>query len=186
MTSGQFHRPRPLLKTDLLDQFDCGKASMNDWLKKHAFQSQASAHTKTLVVVDEQQRVIAYCAYSVGSVEHENATPERVKKGLAKFPIPVFLIARLAVDQSMQGRKLGKRFLRFILRRAAKAANEEIPLRAVVVDAIDDEAKQFYSQFDFTQWPVDGLRMWLLMKDLQTTLKSAIPADEPFAEPAET
>lgn len=116
----------------------------------------------------------------------KDATPERVKKGLAKYPIPVFLIARLAVDQSMQGRKLGKRFLRFILKRAAKAANEDIPPRAIVVDAIDNEAKQFYSQFGFTPWPIDGLRMWLLMKDLQATLRSATAADEAFAVPVET
>ncbi len=185
MTSGPLGKPRPLLKTDLVDQFDCGKVSMNDWLKKHAFQSQSSSHTKTLVVVDEQQRVLAYCAYSVGSVEHEDATPERVKKGLAKYPIPIFLIARLAVDRSMQERRLGKRFLLFILKRAAKAA-EDIPLIAVVVDAIDDDAKEFYRRFDFTPWPIDGLRLWLLMKDLQATLRAAAPAEEPFAEPVET
>lgn len=186
MSSWSFNKPRPLKKNDPLAQFDCGNSSMNDWLKKSAFQSQSSGHTRTLVIADDQGRVIAYCAYLVASVEHDEATPERVKKGLAKYPIPVFLIARLAVDQSMQGKKLGKRFFRFILKGAAKAASEDIPLRAIVVDAIDEQAKQFYKQFDFTPWPIDAFRMWLLMKDLQATLRSATEADEAFAEPVET
>jgi predicted GNAT family N-acyltransferase len=172
MLSTSPNQPRLLLTTDRLDQFDCGNAAMNDWLKKHAIQSQSSGHAKTLAIVDDEQRVLAYCSYSVVSVEHEDSTPERVKKGLAKYPIPIFLIARLAVDRSAQGKKHCKRFLRYVLQRAAKAASEDIPLRAVVVDAIDDTAKKFYAQFDFTPWPIDGLRLWLLMKDLQATLKS--------------
>ena len=144
-----------------------------DWLKKHALQSQKSGHSKTLVVVDDDNHVIGYYAYSVVSLEHEGTTPERVKKGLARYSIPIFLLARLAVDVSQQGKGLGKRLVKHALKHAAKAAGKDIPIRAVVVDALDIDARNFYRQFDFEPWPVDGLRMWLLMKDLQATLKAA-------------
>jgi predicted N-acetyltransferase YhbS len=166
-------RPVPLDREHDLSQFQCGKPSLTDWLKKYALQSQKSGHTKTLVVVDEDNHAIAYYAYSVVSVEHGDATPARVKKGLARYSIPIFLIARLAVDVSQQGKGLGKRLLKHALKRAAKAAEKDVPIRAVVVDALDDDARRFYSQFDFEPWPVDSLRLWLLMKDLQATLKAA-------------
>lgn len=165
-------RPIPLTEEHDLSQFECGKAPLNDWLKKHALQSQASRHTKTLVITDKNNVVIGYYAYSVVSVEHEETTPERIKKGLARYSIPIFLIARLAIDVNHQGKGLGGRLLRHALKRAAAAAEKDVPIRAIVVDAIDEEAKEFYRGFDFEPWPIDGLRMWLMMKDLLATLNA--------------
>ena len=85
-------------------------------------------------------------------------------KGLARHPIPVFLIARLAIDKAHQGQGLGGRLLRHALRGAA-AVSETVPIRAIIVDALDDDAKKFYSAYDFEPYPADSLRMWLLMKD---------------------
>ncbi len=167
-------KPVPLNKDHVLEQFDCGKETLNNWLKKHALQSEGAQHTKTMVIA-EGKVVIGYYSYNVISVGHEDSTPERVKKGLAKHPIPVFLIARLALDTKHQGKGLGMRFLRHALRGAAGIAAdpEGVPIRAVLVDAIDEEAKKFYSGFDFVPFPADALRMWLLMKDLLKTLKAA-------------
>ena len=166
-------RPAPLIKAHDLSRFDCGKQPLTDWLKKYAVQSDASGHTKTFVLTDEDGvAVIGYFSFSVISVEHEETTPARVKKGLARYSIPVFLIARLAIDSRFRGQGLGGRLLLFALKRAAIAAARSVPIRAVVVDAIDDEAKSFYSKFDFEPWPIDGMRMWLLMKDLMATLKT--------------
>jgi predicted N-acetyltransferase YhbS len=166
-------RPVPLTNGHDLSQFECGKPPLTDWLKKHAVQSQSSGHTKTLVITGNENVVIGYYSYSVISVEHEESTPERVKKGLARYSIPVFLIARLAIDVSRQGKGLGGRLLRHALKRAAAAAEKDVPIRAIVVDAIDEDAKAFYRAFDFEAWPLDGLRMWLMMKDLTATLKAA-------------
>jgi len=166
-------RPVPLSKEHDQSQFECGRQPMTDWLKKHALQSQASGHTKTQVICSKNNIVIGYYAYSVVSVEHEATTPDRVKKGLAHYSIPIFLIARLAVDVTHQGRGLGGRLLLHALRRASAAAEKNVPIRAVVVDAIDEEARAFYRCFDFEPWPIDGLRMWLMMKDLIATLKAA-------------
>lgn len=165
-------RPVPLSKEHDLSRFECGKQPMTDWLKRHALQSQSSGHTKTQVICGKNNVVIGYYAYSVVSVEHEVTTPERVRKGIAQYSIPIFLIARLAVDVTHQGKGLGGRLLLHALKRAASAAEKNVPLRAVVVDAIDEEAKSFYRAFDFEPWPVDGLRMWLMMKDLIATLKA--------------
>ena len=162
-------KPEPLTKEHDLRNFDCGKEPLTNWLKKHAIQSQNSGHTRTMVITQEDKVVIGYYSYNVISVEHEASTPERVKKGLARHPIPVFLIARLALHKDHQGKGLGSRLLCHALRGAA-AITATIPIRAIVVDAIDDDAKKFYAAFDFQPYPADSLRMWLLMKDLLRTL----------------
>lgn len=166
-------RPEPLTKDHILDQFDCGKEPLTSWLKKYALQSQAGQHTKTMVIA-EGKAVIGYYSYSVISVDHSDSTPERVKKGFAKHPIPVFLIARLALDERHQGKGIGSRLLRHALKGAASiaASGDGVPIRAVIVDAIDDEARAFYSGWDFVEFPADSLRMWLLMKDLMATLRA--------------
>ena len=167
-------KPVPLNKEHVLEQFDCGKEPLDNWLKKHALQSGGAQHTKTMVIA-EGKVVIGYYSCNVISVGHEDSTSERVKKGLVKHPIPVFLIARLALDTKHLGKRLGTRLLRQALRGAAGIAAdpEGVPIRAVIVDAIDEEAKKFYSGFDLVPFPADALRMWLLIKDLLKTLKAA-------------
>ncbi len=166
-------RPEPLTKEHNLEYFDCGKEPLTNWLKKFALQNQVAQHTRTMVIADDDKVVIGYYSYNVISVEHEASTPDRVKKGLAKHPIPVFLIARLAISTKHQGKGLGARLLRKALKGAA-ASTETIPIRAVIVDAIDEEAVKFYTGFDFEPCPADGLRMWLLMKDLIASLKAQV------------
>jgi predicted N-acetyltransferase YhbS len=163
-------KPESLRRTHDVSAFDCGKAPLTSWLKKYALQSQSSGHTKTMVVTEDDNVVIGYYTYNVISVEHEDSTPERVTKGLAKHSIPVFLIARLALDSKYQGQGLGSRLLRHALNGAA-AITDTVPIRAIIVDAIDDDAKAFYRSFDFEPYPADSLRMWLLVKDLLKTLR---------------
>jgi len=164
-------KPESLTKNHDLSTFDCGKEPLTSWLKKHALQSQGSGHTKTMVVTGDETKVIAYYSYNVVSIEHADSTPERVMKGLARHPIPVFLIARLAIDVAHQGQGLGGRLLKHALKGAA-TISESVPIRAIIVDAIDEDAKKFYSSYDFEPYPADSLRMWLLMKDLLKTLNA--------------
>jgi predicted N-acetyltransferase YhbS len=167
-------KPESLTKVHDLSAFDCGKEPLTSWLKKHALQSQNASHTKTMVITeDDTNVVIGYYSYNVVSVDHVESTPERVRKGLAKHPIPVFLIARLAIDSKHKGQSLGQRLCLHALKGAA-AISGTIPIRAIIVDAIDDEAKEFYSKFDFEPYPADSLRMWLLMKDLLKTLAATL------------
>lgn len=95
----------------------------------------------------------------------------RIAKGLAKHPIGVVLLARLAVDRSEHGAGLGKALLVDALTRALTAA-EAIGARAILVHAIDEEAAAFYKKFGFEPSPLDPKQLMLLMKDLRATLKS--------------
>jgi GNAT superfamily N-acetyltransferase len=112
--------------------------------------------------------VVGYYALAAGSVEPEQA-PERIKKGLARHPVPVILLARLAVDRHEQGKGLGAALLKDALIRAAAAA-DEIGVRAVLVHAKDEDARAFYERFDFEPSPTDPLHLYLLMKDLKKTI----------------
>jgi predicted N-acetyltransferase YhbS len=95
----------------------------------------------------------------------------RIAKGLAKHPIGVILLARLAVDLSERGAGLGKALLVDGLMRALTAA-DAIGARAILVHAIDEEAASFYKKFGFEPSPLDPKQLMLLMKDLRATLKS--------------
>jgi GNAT superfamily N-acetyltransferase len=153
-----------------LDSFDCGKEELNRFLKRHALSNQASNSAQTYVLADGLV-VKGYYSLAAGTITHEEAT-ERVKKGLARHPIPVILLARLAVDASLQGKKIGPALLKDALRRAAHAA-DTIGARAVLVHAKDDNAKGFYEHFTFEPSPSDPYHLLLIMKDLRRITAAA-------------
>ena len=150
-------------------RFDCGKhKSLNDWLNRFALTNQRNESARTYVVHRNGQ-VVGYHSISAGSVSVEEA-PERISKGLAKHPIPVILLARLAVDKDEKGTGLGKALLKDALTRIVQAA-DIVGARAVLVHAIDEEARSFYEHFDFEPSPINELQLMLLMKDLRKALE---------------
>jgi GNAT superfamily N-acetyltransferase len=149
--------------------FDCGEPSLNDWLRRYAWQNQAADVARTYVV-HRANRVVGYFSLAYGSVQWEEA-PERIAKGLARYPVPVILIARLAVDRREAGRGLGKAMLKDALLRI-KAAADIAGARAVLVHAINERARAFYEHFEFERSPVDDLTLMLLMKDLRALLRT--------------
>jgi GNAT superfamily N-acetyltransferase len=152
-----------------LSRFDCGThKSLNDWLQRFALANQKNESARTYVV-HRHRAVVGYYSISTGSVKVEEA-PTRVAKGLARHPIPVILLARLAVDQGEQGTGLGKALLKDALTRIAQAA-DIVGARAVLVHAIDEQARRFYEHFDFEPSPVDEMQLLLLMKDLRKVLE---------------
>jgi len=152
-----------LRREHLLDRFDCGKEDLNRFLKRQAWNSQQAHSAQTYVLVKDL-RVLGYYSLAAGSVTHEEAT-ERVKRGLARHPIPVILLARLAVDASVHGKGLGSALLKDALLRTAQAA-DAIGARALLVHAKDDSAKAFYEHFTFEASPSDPYHLLLIMKDL--------------------
>ncbi len=152
-----------LRREHLLDSFDCGKEDLNRFLKRQAWNSQQAHSAQTYVLVKDL-RVLGYHSLAAGSVTHEEAT-ERVKKGLARPPIPVILLARLAVDASVHDKGLGSALLKDALLRTAQAA-DAIGARALLVHAKDDTAKAFYEHFTFEASPSDPYHLLLIMKDL--------------------
>lgn len=157
-----------LAKTHDLSAFDCGKDSLNTWLKRFALVNQQSDSAQTYVV-HRKNVVVGYYSLTAGSVRPEDA-PGRISKGLAKHPIGVILLARLAVDRQEHGKGLGKALLKDALLRIMSAA-DTIGARAVLVHAIDDDARRFYESFGFERSPVDEFELMLLMKDLRAQLK---------------
>jgi len=151
-----------------VDGFDCGKEPLDRFLQRHALVNQKAGSAQTYVVCRGEQPVAGYYSLAVGAVEHAEA-PGRVSKGLARHPIPVMLLARLAIDRSEQGKGLGKGLLKDALLRTAQAA-EIAGIRALLVHAKDDEARAWYEQFDFEPSPTDPYHLFLLMKDLRALL----------------
>lgn len=152
-----------LRREHVLDSFDCGKEDLNHFLKRRAGSNQQAHSTQTYVLAKEFT-VFGYYSLAAGSVSHDKAT-ERVKKGLARHPIPVILLARLAVDVSLQGKGVGAALLKDALLRTAQAA-DTIGARALLVHAKDDSAKAFYQHFTFEPSPSDPYHLLLIMKDL--------------------
>jgi len=158
-----------LRREHLLDSFDCGKEDLNRLLKRQAWNS-PQAHSAQTYVLVKDLRVLGYYSLAAGSVTHEEAT-ERVRKGLARHPIPVILLARLAVDASVHGQGLGSALLKDALLRTAQAA-DTIGARALLVHAKDDGARAFYEHFTFEASPSDPYHLLLIMKDLLQTISA--------------
>jgi GNAT superfamily N-acetyltransferase len=153
-----------LRREHALDRFDCGKEDLNRFLKRQAWNSQQAHSAQTYVLVSEVT-VLGYCSLAAGSISHDEAT-ERTRKGLARHPIPVILLARLAVDKSLQGRGIGPALLKDALLRVADAA-DTIGARALLVHTKDDAAKGFYEHFNFEPSPSDPFHLLLIMKELK-------------------
>jgi GNAT superfamily N-acetyltransferase len=163
MSDGSLNRPRPIQRDDHCEDFDCGTEPLNDYLQQFAWTNHRAGAARTYVAT-RGERVIGYYTLAYASVVHHVATP-RVRRGLAKHPIPVMLLARLAVDRGEQGRGLGKGLLKDALLRTVQAA-DIAGLRAVIVHAQDAAATSFYERFGFEPSPLDPLHLMLLLKDI--------------------
>lgn len=147
--------------------FDCGQPDLNNWLLKHALQNQGANAAQTYVgLVDEV--VVGYYSLAVGQVEYADA-PARLKKGLARHPVPIMLLARLAVHKDWQRKGVGRGLLKDAVLRTLQAAGIA-GIRALAVHAKDDTARQYYEQFDFIPSPTDELHLFVLLKDLRRSI----------------
>lgn len=165
----QLSQVEPLNRTHDLTRFDCGThESLNLWLKKHALQNQANDSARTYVV-HRANIVVGYYSIAAGSIARESASL-RSARGLARHPVPIALLGRLAVHREEQGLGLGRALLKDALFRIERAA-DILGIRAVLVHAIDREARAFYERFDFEPCPDDELHLMLLMKDLRLGLR---------------
>jgi GNAT superfamily N-acetyltransferase len=164
--------PRPLEREDLRDAFHCGVASLDTWLVEHAPGADAAGSARTYVVVDEDQdRVVGYHALTVASLEREETTA-RASKGMPRHPIPAMLLARLAVDESVQGEGIGATLLADAMERTLRVA-EEAGIRLLLVHAVDEDARSFYLHYGFEASPSDPMNLQLLIKDIRATMEAA-------------
>lgn len=154
--------PQPLNASHRLAAFDCGKPALTDWLLRHAHQAQSSGSARTFVVCD-QDRVAGYFSLTVGQIDTLEA-PDRVRRGMGQYPIPLIILARLAVDLDYQRRGLGASLLQDAIRRTLLIA-EQAGIRALLTHPIDAAADTFYRRFGFEPTPAHERQLILLLKD---------------------
>ena len=153
-----------LQRTHEIEAFDCGQPELNRFLIRHALQAQQANSSQTYVGLSDKT-IIGYYTIVAGEVRHADA-PARVVKGMPRFPIPLLILARLAVHREQQGRGIGAGLLLDALERTLQAA-DIVGARALAVHAKDDSAASFYRHFGFMPSPTDKRHLFLLIKDIR-------------------
>jgi GNAT superfamily N-acetyltransferase len=146
-----------------VDDFDCGSEARNRFVSRYAFQKQQAEASQTYVALADE-KVVGYYTLVVGEVEYASAH-ER-----ARHPVPIMLLARLAIETPWQGRGLGSGLLKDAMQRTVQAA-DIAGIRAFAVHAKDDGARSFYEHFGFTPLPSDTYHLFRLLKDIRAGLK---------------
>jgi GNAT superfamily N-acetyltransferase len=147
-----------------VDAFDCGEEALNRFLTRFALPNSQSNASQTYVGL-AGDTVIGYYTLVVSEVAYDDA-PDRLKKGLARHPVPLMLLARLAVGTTWKGQGIGAGLLKDAMLRTKQAAGIA-GIRAFAAHAKDDAARAFYEHFGFLPSPTDPLHMFLLTKDLR-------------------
>jgi GNAT superfamily N-acetyltransferase len=163
-------RIEKLRRDHLVEGFDCGREELNRYLWRYAWQNQQAGAAQTYVGI-AGEAIVGYHTLAVGQVTLEDA-PARFAKGLAKHPVPIMLLARLATDRRWQGQGVGKALLRDAMQRTLQAA-DIAGIRALAVHAKDEEARRFYEHFDFVPSPTDPLHLFVLLKDVRRAIAGA-------------
>lgn len=156
--------PQPLAAAHLLDEFASGEACLDEWLKRRALSNQLSGASRTFVVTDQEERVFGYYAMAAGAVSHQLAR-SGVRRNMPD-PIPVMVLARLAMDHRVQGIKLGAALLQDAVKRAV-AVSQNAGVRALLVHALHDHAKQFYEHYGFQESPQHPMTLMLRLNTVK-------------------
>lgn len=164
-----YSRPEPLRGKHDLEGFASGEESLDSWLQRWSRHAEAAGSARTFVTADSE-RIVGYYALAIGQVLAEDATGRLLKSQPAGQPVPVLVLARLAVDRSHQGKGLGRSLLQDALLRC-DLVSESVGVRAVVAHA-HSRAAGFYDHFGFEKSPTDPLHRILLLKDLRRFLET--------------
>jgi GNAT superfamily N-acetyltransferase len=157
-------RIEKLNRTHAVEQFTCGQPDLDRFLVRHALQAQQSNSSRTYVAAEDGE-VVGFYTIVAGEVRHADA-PTRVVKGMPRHPIPLLVLARLAVHSNRQGRGLGAGLLLDALERTLQVA-DVIGVRALAVHAKDDRAAAFYQHFGFAPSPTDPRHLFMIIKDIR-------------------
>lgn len=160
-------RIEKLRRDHAVDGFECGQEALDRFLVRHALQSQQSGAATTWVALDDDG-IVGFYSLAVGEIAFADAA-DRMTKGLARHPVPVMLLARLAVSSTFQGRGLGAGLLKDAMLRTLAAA-DIAGIRALVTHAKDGAAGRFYEHFGFAPSPTDPLHLHVLLKDMKAAL----------------
>ncbi len=147
--------------------FDCGHVALNEFLQRYALVNQKSNSSQTYVSCNAGH-VAGFYSLTVGSVAPSHSAP-RMLKGIPQHPVPVMILARLAIDQKHQRQGLGKALLKNALLRTVQAA-DIAGIRALLIHAKDEEARSWYRHWEFEESPTDPYHLFLLVKDIKALL----------------
>jgi GNAT superfamily N-acetyltransferase len=151
-----------------LDEFDCGEASLDDWLKKRARANHIAGASRVFVTCNGN-RVIGYYSLSSSCVTPA-IVPGRFRRNMPD-PVPVVLLGRLAIDKAWQGKGIGRALFRDAAMRVSRAA-EAIGVRGLMVNAISDHARKFYLSLGFTECPGERMTLVVTLQDIRAALDS--------------
>lgn len=157
----QLRAPTALSAAHILDDFACGETSLDEWLKRRALANQLSGASRTFVVTDPIGRIYGYYAMAAGAVSHQIATGN-VRRNMPD-PVPVMVLARLAVDYRAQGIQLGASLLQNAVLRAVNIA-QHTGVRALLVHALHARAKAFYEHYGFHASPQHPMTLMLRLR----------------------
>lgn len=159
---GSLSRPLPLQSTHELDSFICGEEVLDHWLKRRALKNEVLGASRTFVICSGNQ-VVGYYALATGSVVL-NEAPSKLKRNMPD-PIPVIILGRLAIDQGWQSKGIGQALLKDAVIRSLQVA-QQVGVKALLVHALSESAKQFYLHQGFSESPLDSLKLFLPLPKL--------------------
>ena len=157
-------RIEKLNRSHAVERFACGQPELDRFLVRHALQAQQANSSQTYIAVDGDE-VIGFYTIVAGEARHADA-PDRVVKGMPRHPIPLLVLARLAVHSNRQGQGIGAGLLLDALGRTLQVA-DVIGIRALAVHAKDEQAAAFYRHFGFTPSPTDPRHLFMIIKDIK-------------------
>lgn len=164
-------RVEPLRRDHDRVRFCCGEPALDEFLTRFARQNQESGVARTFVAVTDEEpaRILGYYSLAAGSIDKTNLPP-LIARRFPNFPLPIARLARLAVDQSQQGKGLGDDLLLDALARCVQAA-DVVGIAAVFIDAKHERAKAFYRRYaDFKELADHPLTLWILLPTLRDLL----------------
>jgi GNAT superfamily N-acetyltransferase len=158
--------PRPLAASDDRDSFDCGRDSLNQWFRRHAWRNQESGASRTSVVCDAVTvSIVGYVSLSAAQIEREYL-PKAARRNRPS-PIPVILLGQLAIDRQHHGKGYARSLIVFALMTAVRLS-KDIGCFGVLTHTLDNDVRAFYRRFGFEDLPYDPNRSMIVrMIDLE-------------------
>lgn len=157
----QLGAPEALTNSHILDEFNCGEVVLDEWLKRRAMTNQLSGASRTFVVADQNGCAYGYYAMAAGAVSHQMAV-RSVRQNMPN-PVPVMVLARLAVDARAQGNAIGASLLQDAVNRAV-AVSQNAGVKALLVHALHERAKCFYEHYGFKASSLHAMTLMLALK----------------------
>jgi len=158
---GEITAPEAIMADHLVESFSCGVPVLDKWLKHQALKNEVSGASRTFVICRDKQ-VVGYYALATGGIEHRDA-PGKIRRNMPE-PIPVMVLGRLAVDKQWQQAGLGRGLLKDAMVRTLSVA-EQAGIRALLVHALSQEAKRFYTRYGFIESPLDSMTLMVSLRD---------------------